>query len=163
MKEMSEWVVVDQMMIDRFAEATLDPDPMHIDPQWCAQNSPFGSTIAFGFLTMSLLTHLLQNIYKYEREDRQLGDGIPLNYGFNKIRLITPVPVDSRVRLLIKSVKSEVKSPGQTLQTTGVEIQIEGKDKPALVAEWLTMLVEAGEGVAGLKSNELQATEGNRK
>ena len=152
MKKTSKWILVDQAMIDRFAEATLDPDPMHIDPEWCAQNSPFGQTIAFGFLTMSLLTNLMQDIIQYEREDRQEGDGIPINYGFNKVRLIAPVPVNSRIRLFIRSTNSVEKAPGQTVQTMELEVQIEGKEKPALVAEWLAMWAEAGEGVAALKS-----------
>jgi acyl dehydratase len=149
---MSDWVLVDQAMIDRFAEATLDPDPMHVDPQWCAKNSPFGETIAFGFLTLSLLTYLAQNIFKYEREDRQGGQKIPINYGFNKLRLISPVPVNSRLRLLIHSTHSNVKYPGQTLDISKVEVQIEGKEKPALVGEWLTMWVEPGGGFSELKT-----------
>ena len=151
MKKTSKWVLVDQAMIDRFAEATLDPDPMHINPEWCAQNSPFGETIAFGFLTMSLLTHMVQDIIQYEREDRQAGHDIPINYGFNRIRMIAPVPVNSRIRLFIRSTSTVVKAPGQTVQTTELEVQIEGKEKPALVAEWLTMWAEAGDGVAALK------------
>ena len=151
MKKTSKWVLVDQAMIDRFAEATLDPDPMHVNPEWCAQNSPFGQTIAFGFLTLSLLTHMIQDIIQYEREDRQKSDGIPINYGFNKVRMIAPVPVNSRIRLYIRSTGTEVKGPGQTVQTTELEVQIEGKEKPALVAEWLTMWAEAGDGVAALK------------
>ena len=152
MKKTSRWILVDQAMIDRFAEATLDPDPMHVDPEWCAQNSPFGQTIAFGFLTMSLLTNMMQDIIQYEREDRQEGDGIPINYGFNKVRMIAPVPVNSRIRLLIRSTSTVERAPGQSLQTMELEVQIEGKEKPALVAEWLAMWAEAGEGVAALKS-----------
>ena len=152
MNKTSKWVLVDQAMINRFAEATFDPDPMHINPEWCAQNSPFGGTIAFGFLTMSLLTHMMQDIFQYQREDRQGSDGIPLNYGFNKVRMIAPVPVNSRIRLFIRSTSTKVKGPGQTVQTIKLEIQIEGKEKPALVAEWLTMWAEAGDGVASLKS-----------
>ncbi len=152
MKKISKWILVDQAMINRFAEASLDPDPMHIDPEWCAQNSPFGGTIAFGFLTMSLLSHMMQDIVQYEREDRKGGHGIPINYGFNKVRMIAPVPVNSRIRLFIRSTSTEVKGPGQTVQTTELEVQVEGQEKPALVAEWLTLWAEAGEGVAALKS-----------
>ncbi len=152
MKKTSNWVLIDQAMIDRFADVTLDPDPMHINPEWCAQNSPFGGTIAFGFLTMSLLTHMMQDIFHYEREDRQESDGIPINYGFNKVRMIAPVLVNSRIRMLIRSTSTEVKAPGQTVQTIELEIQVEGRNRPALVAEWLTMWAEAGDGVAALKS-----------
>jgi len=152
MKKTSKWVLVDQAMIDRFAEATLDPDPMHINPEWCAQNSPFGQTIAFGFLTLSLLTHMVQDIIQYERENRQESDGIPINYGFNRVRMIAPVPVNSRIRLLIRSTSSVDKGPGQTLQSTELEVQVEGQEKSALVAEWLTLWAEAGEGVAALKA-----------
>ena len=151
MKNTSKWVLVDQAMIDRFAEATLDPDPMHIDPEWCAQNSPFGQTIAFGFLTLSLLTHMGQDIIQYERENRIAAHGVPLNYGFNKVRMITPVPVNSRIRMVMRPTYSKLKAPGQTMQVAEIEVQIEGQEKPALVAEWLTMWVDAGEGVAALK------------
>ena len=150
--KISKWVLVDQAMINRFAEVTRDPDPMHINPEWCDQNSPFGGTIAFGFLTMSLLTHMMQDIVQYECEDRQESDGIPINYGFNKLRMITPVPVNSRIRLCIRSTRSEIKGSGQILQTIDLEIQVEGKERPAIVAEWLTMWVEPGEGVAALRS-----------
>ncbi len=151
MKNTSKWILVDQAMIDKFAEATLDPDPMHVDPQWCAENSPFGCTISFGFLTLSLLTPLVQDIIQYEREDRRADHGVPLNYGFNKVRMISPVPVNSRIRVVMQPRSSVLKAPGQTLRATDIEVQIEGQKKPALVAEWLTMWVDAGEGVAALR------------
>jgi len=153
MKNTSKWLTVDQAMIDRFAEATLDPDPMHINPEWCAENSPFGGTIAFGFLTLSLLTHLGQDIIRYARENRSAVDGVPLNYGFNKVRMITPVPVNSRIRMVMHPVSSVLKAPGQTMQTSDIEVQIEGQEKPALVAQWLTIWVDPGEGVAALKKS----------
>jgi len=149
----SKWVTVDQAMIDRFAEATLDPDPMHINPEWCTENSPFGGTIAFGFLTLSLLTHMAQDIIQYERENRSAAHGVPLNYGFNKVRMITPVPVNSRIRMVMQPASIKLKAPGQTMQTSDIEVQIEGQDKPALVAEWLTIWVDSGEGVDALKGS----------
>src|SRR3990170_465021 len=94
----SPWLTIDQPMIDAFARATRDEDPMHVDPAWCAQYSPFKSTIAFGFLTMSLLTHLSHQALGWLHEDRPEGGGYGLNYGIDRMRLLNPVPVNSRIR-----------------------------------------------------------------
>lgn len=128
-------------MIDQFAKTTLDPDPMHIDPQWCEKYGPFPTTIAFGFLTMSLITTLVHDLLKYDRESRIGTGGFPLNYGFNKLRLIAPVPVNSNLSITMKLLAAEERKPGQILQTSEITIHIEGQETPAVVGEWLAVWV----------------------
>jgi acyl dehydratase len=137
----SSWLLVDQTMIDRFAEVTLDPDPMHIDPHWSQHHSPFVSTVAFGFLTVSLLTHLYHDVLRYDRYAQAHSGGYPLNYGFDRLRLIAPVPVDARVRGHFVLLDLRAKGEDEVVHHTGVEIEIEGRNRPALVCEWLAMWV----------------------
>ena len=141
----SRSVIITQEMIDNFSKATLDPDPMHIDPIWSREKGPFDTTVSFGFLTMSLLTTLLHDLLPYEREGRIDATSYPLNYGFNKMRLITPVPVNSKVfaTMTVKNVNE--RKPGQILQILDVTLNIDGYDTPALVGEWLAVLVVEGE------------------
>ncbi len=131
----SGWFTVDQERIDTFADATMDHQWIHVDPESAAQG-PFGSTIAHGFLTQSLLSYLtLESMLLPE------GAAMYINYGSNKVRFLNPVKVDSRVRAI--SVLKEVaeKKPGQILITNAVTVEIEGAEKPALVAELLTLAV----------------------
>jgi len=137
----SRWVLVDQPMIDRFGAVTLDPDPMHIDPEWCRQFSPFRTTVAFGFLTTSLLTHLYHDVLQYDRQGHADTGGYPLNYGFDRLRLLSPVHVNSRVRGHFTLIDVRERGPGEVVHKTRVEIEIEGQQKPALVADWLGLWV----------------------
>lgn len=130
----SEWVTVDQAMISGFGAVTLDPDPMHDDPEWAAANSPFGGTIGYGFLTIALLSHLIRSSIELE------AAGHHLNYGFNRLRLIAPVPVGARVRGTFRVASIEQDGPRETL-TYAVTVEIEGQDRPALVADWLTVKI----------------------
>ena len=131
----SKWLKIDQDRIDAFAGATNDHQFIHVDPEAAAQ-SPFGTTIAHGFLTLSLFTHLAGT------DGIQLENAVMLvNYGMNKLRFLTPVKVDDEIRARIVLNDFEEKRPGQFLITTGVTIEINGEDKPALVAEWLTMAI----------------------
>lgn len=141
----SDWLMIDQPMIDRFAAATLDPDPMHIDPAWCRANSPFTSTIAFGFLTTSLLTHLSHQAIGWINTTGADDGGYALNYGFDRLRLIAPVPVNSRIRAHFTLLAWDEVRPGEVKTKYGVSVEIEGGDRPALVAEWLGLWV-SGEG-----------------
>ncbi len=129
----SEWFTIDQDRIDRFAESTNDHQWIHVDPEAAAQG-PFGTTIAHGFLTLSLLSYL-------SSEAMVLPDGavMYLNYGTDKVRFLTPVTVGSSIRAIsvLKAVRE--KSPGQILLTTTVTVEIEGSEKPALVADLLTL------------------------
>jgi acyl dehydratase len=141
---MSDWVAVTQDLIDGFARYTLDPDPFHIDPEWAKANSPYGDTIAFGFLTMSLLTHLMHSAQGERARDTAADPAIHghyLNYGFNRLRLISPVKVDKRVRghFTVKNV--EVDDKGRNIVTFDCKIDIEGEQRPALIAEWLAVWV----------------------
>jgi len=137
----SRWLEVSQAMIDQFGAVTHDPDPMHINPQWAAANGPYGGTIAFGFLSLSLLTCFLHDAMGANTDDHQDRGGYFLNYGFDRVRLITPVPVGSRLRgrFALTGLRQDEKS--RNISQMHVEIEIEGSTRPALVAEWLAMWV----------------------
>ncbi|MGE0440050.1 MAG: MaoC family dehydratase [Gemmatimonadales bacterium] len=137
----SPWIEIDQARIDAFAQATLDPDPMHVDPAWCRDNSPFGTTIAFGFLTISLLTHLSHLALGWLNSTTADTGGYALNYGFDRVRLIEPVPVGSRVRARFTLLEHAETRPGEARSKYGVTVEIEGRSRPALVAEWLGLWV----------------------
>ncbi|WP_219415537.1 MaoC family dehydratase [Pseudonocardia nigra] len=126
----SDWVTVDQSHIDTFAEATGDHQWIHVD-QERAKAGPFGTTIAHGFLTLSLLPVLVSQIYKIENV--KMG----INYGLNKVRFTSPVPVGSKVRGSIELLEVADVAGGVQL-TNKVTVEIEGSERPALVAEWLT-------------------------
>jgi acyl dehydratase len=136
----SPWLLVSQAMIDRFADATLDPDPMHIDPDWAKANGPFGGTIAFGFLTMSLLTHLLHKALGTD-PNHDASHGYYLNYGFDRLRLVSPVPVGARVRGLFRVSQRVEDERGRLVTTFDVTVEVENAIKPALVAQWLAVWV----------------------
>jgi acyl dehydratase len=137
----SSWLTIDQSLISKFGDATLDADPMHVDPQWAQTKGPFGHTVAFGFLTMSLLTNLLHDASRTTWSVEPGDEGYYLNYGFDRMRLIAPVPVGSRIRGHFKTLDRTVDEKGRHLVKIGVEIEIEGHDRPALVGEWLTIWV----------------------
>ena len=129
----SSWVTIEQDRIDKFAEATGDHQWIHVDPER-AKDGPFGSTIAHGFLTLSLIPALGWEVYTIE------GARLSVNYGLNKLRFITPVKVGSRVRahLTLASVEDV---PGDALQVAAaVTIELEGAEKPAAVAETLSRI-----------------------
>ena len=132
---LSDWLLVDQPMIDLFAETTRDHQFIHVNPAM-ARMTPFGGTIAHGFLTLSLLSHL------FEISGGATLDGIrmALNYGTNKVRFLTPVRAGSRVRGRFKLLELSEKKPGLYQETIEATVEIEGADKPALVAEWLFQL-----------------------
>jgi acyl dehydratase len=134
-----EWFLVDQQRIDAFAEVTEDRQFIHVDPKMAADLSPFGTTIAHGFLTLSLLPHLCASLPA--RGDRLEGIAMGLNYGFEKIRFINPVKVDSKVRASGVLSKVELKDPNTVQVTQTITVEIEGETKPALVAEWTTRFI----------------------
>ena len=138
----SDWILVDQKMIDGFGAVTLDPDPMHIVPAWAA-TGPFGGTIAFGFLTVSLLTRALHSAMGTEPGKDAATLGHYLNYGFDRLRLVTPVPVGARVRGHFWKLRQREDEKRRLLTTFGCRIEIEGVERPALVAEWLSIWVPA--------------------
>jgi acyl dehydratase len=134
-----EWFLVDQERINAFAEVTEDRQFIHVDPEACAQMSPWGVPIAHGFLTLSLLTHLLSSV----PQDPKALEGILMgvNYGFEKVRFVNPVKVGSKVRASSAVTAVEQKDPNTLHVTRTVTVEIEGEAKPALVAEWVTRLV----------------------
>jgi len=125
----SAWIVVDQAMIDRFADATGDHQWIHVDVERARREMPGGKTIAHGYLTLSLIPRMAATLLEITRR----GRGI--NYGSNKIRFISPVPAGSRVRLRQRIVNAE-EAPGNGIRVTSeMTVEVEGQERPALVAE----------------------------
>jgi acyl dehydratase len=129
----SDWTVLDQKKIDAFADLTLDPYFIHVNPEKAKTDTPFGGTIAHGFLTLSMLSVMAYDCLP-DIEGRTMG----MNYGFEKIRFISPVPSGSKIRGRFK-IANVQRKPGQAVVTYGVTVEIEGKEKPALAAEWMTI------------------------
>ena len=129
----SEWVLGDQEMINKFADATGDHQFIHIDEEK-AKLTPFGGTIAHGFLTLSLFPMLMA------KSDcpRPAGVKMGVNYGGNKVRFLAPVRSGKRVRGHFKLLELDEKRPGQWQQTLEFTVEIEGEEKPALMAEWIS-------------------------
>jgi acyl dehydratase len=136
----SDWVRVTQEMIDEFGHCTLDPDPMHVDPEWAAAG-PFGMTISFGFLTISLLSRLMRAALKTPHARDLSVSGYYLNYGFERLRLVSPVKVNSRIRGHFQVIGREQDEKGRVLSTFHCVIEIEGEERPAMVADWLSLWV----------------------
>tara|TARA_B000000475_G_C15933323_1_gene421718 strand:- start:16 stop:477 length:462 start_codon:yes stop_codon:yes gene_type:complete len=132
----SEWVTINQGMIDKFAEATMDNQFIHVDPE---QATPiFGSTIAHGFLSLSLVAGIP---FKQEMGLVIEGTKMGLNYGLDKVRFLSPVPVNSEVRITMKCLDITEKNTNQYLMKTEVTMEIKGVEKPAYVAVTLSMFV----------------------
>ncbi len=133
---LSDWVEVTQAMIDTFADATGDHQFIHVDPARAAQ-TPFGGTIAHGFLTLSLMPLLSSKIPDAPKIE---GAKMGVNYGGNSVRFLTPVRSGSKVRGRFKLLSFDEKRPGQWQQTNSFAVEIEGQDKPALIAEWISQV-----------------------
>lgn len=130
----SSWITVDQPRIDTFADATDDRQFIHVDPD-AAAKTPFGGTIAHGFLSLSLLSRM-------GAEAMLLPSGLKMavNYGFDRVRFVAPVKSGKRIRGRFRLDSVEEKAPGQLLMRHSVTVEIEGEDKPALSAEWLGLM-----------------------
>ena len=135
---MSDWIAVTQDMIDQFCTATGDEDWMHVDPDRAGRESPFGGCVAPGFWSLSMLPHLVR---KATRGDYPPGVLLAINYGFDRIRFTGPVLVGARVRLAFKLVDVAARERGRYLVRSENTIEVEGCDQPALVAEWMFLLV----------------------
>ncbi len=131
----SKWFEIDQARIDAFADVTEDRQFIHVDPE-AARQTPFGGTIAHGFLTLSLASAM-----SYDAVKPLDGVVMGVNYGFDKLRFLAPVPAGSRVRGRFKLLSAEDKGGGRWLIKHELTIEIDGADKPALIAEWLGMQV----------------------
>ncbi|WP_347902217.1 MaoC family dehydratase [Pseudomonas purpurea] len=129
----SEWLTIDQDRINLFAEATGDYQFIHVDPVKAAK-TPFGGTIAHGFLSLSLIPKLMEDILILPQ-----GLKMAVNYGLDSVRFIQPVKVDSRVRLKVDLAEVTEKKPGQWLLKATATLEIEGSDKPAYIAEPLSL------------------------
>ncbi|CAI9004152.1 MaoC family dehydratase [Pseudomonas sp. YuFO20] len=129
----SEWLTIDQERINLFAEATGDYQFIHVDPVKAAQ-TPFGGTIAHGFLSLSLIPKLMEDILVMPE-----GLKMVVNYGLDSVRFIQPVKVDSKVRLKVELSEVTEKKPGQWLLKAIATLEIDGMDKPAYVAESLSL------------------------
>ena len=130
----SEWFAIDQDRINAFADVTIDHQFIHVDPDK-AKLTPFGTTVAHGFLTLSLLTHLTGDTALMPE-----GTVMGVNYGFDKVRFIQPVKVGQQVRATVVPMTVLERGPGQYLVKSEVTVEIDGEDKPAVVAEWLGLL-----------------------
>lgn len=133
----SKWFVIDQARIDAFGHASADVDPMHMDPEWTREHSPYETTISYGFLTLSLLTHMLHDVIS-----RSPREAYKLNYGLDRVRLISPVKVGSSVRSRIVLQSAQVRDPGRILCNFDFTVEILNEPRPAMVAQWLALLVE---------------------
>jgi acyl dehydratase len=133
--EPSEWIEIDQERINAFADCTEDHQFIHVDQEKAAQ-TPFGGTIAHGFLTLSLLSKMIEGNGVVPE-----GTVMGLNYGFDKVRFLAPVPAGKRVRAHVEVVSVDEKPGGRFLVKQAISVEIEGEETPALVAEWLSMLV----------------------
>lgn len=132
----SDWVEVSQEMIDKFADATGDHQFIHVNPQMAAM-TPFGGTIAHGFLTLSLMPLLASKVADAPQIE---GVKMGVNYGGNKVRFLQPVRSGKRVRGRFKLIEFAEKRPGQWQQTNEFTVEIEGEDKPAMIAEWISQI-----------------------
>lgn len=131
----SDWFTISQEQINQFADVTLDHQYLHVDPEKAAK-TPLGGTVAHGFLSLSLLPHLM-----LDELMAQIGEVTILNYGVNRLRFIAPVRAGSSVRLNWNLLSEEDKGEGRLL-TVDATIEIQGENKPALLAEWLLYILD---------------------
>ena len=132
----SPWVKVDQNMIDKFADVTLDPQFIHIDAERAKTETPFGGTIAHGFLSLSLASKFAIDTFPTEP-----GQVMSINYGLNKVRFLNPVKTGARIRGRFTMNSVIRKSELQILRELGLTIEIENEPTPALYAEWLGLAI----------------------
>ena len=132
----SDWIEIDQSRIDVFADVTEDHQFIHIDPERAAKETPFGGTIAHGFLSLSMLSALAGNT-------TLVLDGIAMgiNYGFDKVRFLQPERAGKKIRGRFVLEDATERNPGQWMLKYAVTVEIEGEEKPALMAHWLTLQI----------------------
>ena len=136
----SEWFEVTQQDIDAFAALTRDEDDFHVNPEFARAHSPLRTTISFGFFTMSMLTYFSHQVFG--RLGLEPGDDTQMfNFGFNRVRMPEPVPAGARIRGRFAFAGARVRASGGLEITVDAVVDIEGNDRPALVAEWLFVVV----------------------
>ena len=138
--EPGAWFEVDQQRINQFADCTLDHQFIHIDPEKSAQLSPYKVTIAHGFLTLSMFTHLAASVKASYGVEPYAGVMMGVNYGFDKVRFISPVKVNSKIRMRRELMNVELKGNAINL-TQKCTVEIDGEGKPACVGEWITRIL----------------------
>ena len=132
----SEWVNINQKLIDDFAKLTMDDQFIHVDPERALKETPFGSTIAHGFLILSISTKLFVDVVgKIE------GEKMGINYGFNKLRFVNPVKSNDMIRGIFKLKEVTRRKPNEILFTHDLTIEIKNVKKPAIVCEWLNLSI----------------------
>nr|WP_249153330.1 MaoC family dehydratase [Bradyrhizobium diazoefficiens] len=131
----SSWHLIDQPRINTYADVTEDHQFIHVDPERARKETAFGTTIAHGFLTMSMLS-----VMSYEVMPAIAGTTMGVNYGFDKLRFISPVRSGKRVRGRFVLAEARLRKPNELQSRTNVTVEIEGEDKPALVADWLGLI-----------------------
>lgn len=136
---LSPWITVDQAMIDAFAACTLDDQFIHVDPDRARAETPFGGTIAHGFLTLSLASR-----FAYDALPEMTGQRMGVNYGFDRLRFLAPVPAGARLRGRFTLLEASARPDGGLLRKLRLTVEIAGQDSPALVADWLSVIYFAG-------------------
>ncbi|HET7885550.1 MAG TPA: MaoC family dehydratase [Bradyrhizobium sp.] len=131
----SSWHLVDQNRINLYADVIEDHQFIHVDPERAKRETAFGTTVAHGFLTMSLLS-----IMSYEVMPVIAGTTMGVNYGFDKLRFVSPVRAGSRVRGRFRLVEAKLRKPKELQSHTNVTVEVEGGEKPALVADWIGLI-----------------------
>ena len=131
----SSWHLIDQKRIDVYADVIEDHQFIHVDPERASKETAFGTTIAHGFLTMSLMS-----IMSYEVMPVIEGTSMGVNYGFDKLRFLSPVRSGSRVRGRFTLAEAKLRKPKELQSRTSVTVEIEGEEKPALIADWIGLI-----------------------
>ena len=144
----SDWLKVDQGRIDEFGRATIDMNRIHVDPDFARRHSPFGGIVAHGFLTLALLTHLSQSA-------EMVPEGVDygINLGFERVRFLAPVPVDTSIRLKATALACEARGPGKWTFKSRCAVEVRETEKVALSAIWTVLFINAAK--AGMSSAEM--------
>lgn len=137
----SDWFAVGQPLIDDFAEVTGDKQFIHVDPARAKAESPYGGTVAHGFLTLSLLPVMARNALPDFKDARAR-----INYGFDKIRFLAPVPASARIRARFRLLQADERRPGELTLKYAVTVEVEGGKAPAVAAEWLSRVLLEDQG-----------------
>lgn len=146
----SDWLKIDQARIDAFGRATIDMNRIHVDPEFARTHGPFGGIVAHGFLTLALLTHLSQSA-------EMVPDGVDygINLGFERVRFLAPVPVDTSIRMKATLLACEARGPGRWTFKSRCNIDVKETEKVALSALWTVLLINAAK--SGMSDAELEA------
>lgn len=144
----SGWTSFTQQEVSDFGRTTRDEAPFHMDPEWARRHSPYGTTIAYGFQTLAMLTYFNHELFGWPADGTK-DEGYGINYGIDRVRFTGPVPVGARFRCHMTLAGIEERNPGERKLTFKVEIEVEGMQRPVLVADWIGMFVVA-EGHASL-------------